>query len=83
MEKKKFVNITIMDNGEGFPEEVLEILNDPERGCRGEHMGNQQCGAAFSLVYQKPCSFVYSNMNGACVDIFIPFEEARRPTVNL
>lgn len=81
--EEKFVNITIMDNGEGFPEEVLEILNDPEKRVPGEHMGINNVEQRFSLIYQKPCSFVYSNMNGACVDIFIPFEEARRPTVNL
>ena len=81
--EEKFVNITIMDNGEGFPEEVLEILNDPEKRMPGEHMGINNVEQRFSLVYQKPCSFVYSNMNGSCVDIFIPFEEARRPTVNL
>lgn len=81
--EEKFVNITIMDNGKGFPEEVLEILNDPEKRMPGEHMGINNVEQRFSLVYQKPCSFVYSNMNGACVDIFIPFEEARRPTVNL
>ena len=81
--EEKFVNITIMDNGEGFPEEVLEILNDPEKRMPGEHMGINNVEQRFSLIYQKPCSFVYSNMNGACVDIFIPFEEARRPTVNL
>ena len=81
--EEKFVNITIMDNGEGFHEEVLEILNDPEKRMPGEHMGINNVEQRFSLIYQKPCSFVYSNMNGACVDIFIPFEEARRPTVNL
>ena len=81
--EEKFVNITIMDNGEGFPEEVLEILNDPEKRMPGEHMGINNVEQRFSLVYQKPCSFVYSNMSGACVDIFIPFEEARRPAVNL
>ena len=81
--EEKFVNITIMDNGKGFPEEVLEILNDPEKRMPGEHMGINNVEQRFSLIYQKPCSFVYSNMNGACVDIFIPFEEARRPTVNL
>ena len=81
--EEKFVNITIMDNGKGFPEEVLEILNDPEKRMPGEHMGINNVEQRFSLVYQKSCSFVYSNMNGACVDIFIPFEEARRPTVNL
>ena len=81
--EEKFVNITIMDNGKGFPEEVLKILNDPEKRMPGEHMGINNVEQRFSLIYQKPCSFVYSNMNGACVDIFIPFEEARRPAVNL
>lgn len=73
--EEKFVNITIMDNGKGFPEEVLEILNDPEKRMPGEHMGINNVEQRFSLVYQKPCSFVYSNMNGACVDIFIPLKK--------
>lgn len=73
--EEKFVNITIMDNGEGFPEEVLEILNDPEKRMPGEHMGINNVEQRFSLIYQKPCSFVYSNMNGACVDIFIPLKK--------
>ena len=49
----------------------------------GEHMGINNVEQRFSLLYQKPCSFIYSNMNGACVDIFVPYEEARQPVVDL
>lgn len=81
--EEQFVNLTIMDNGSGFPPEVLEILNDPEKRMPGEHMGINNVEQRFSLLYQKLCSFIYSNMNGACVDIFVPYEEARQPVVDL
>lgn len=80
---ERLVNITIMDNGSGFTQEVLEILNDPDKRLSGEHMGINNVEQRFSLLFTKPCSFVYSNMNGACVDIFIPYEEARQPAVEM
>lgn len=77
--ENKHVNITIMDNGRGFSQEVLEILNNPEKKLSEEHLGINNVEQRFSLLFTKPCSFIYSNMNGACVDIFIPYEEARQP----
>lgn len=77
--ENKQVNITIMDNGSGFSPEVLKILNDPEKKLSEEHLGINNVEQRFSLLFTAPCSFIYSNMNGACVDIFIPYEEARQP----
>lgn len=79
----RHVNITIMDNGSGFSPEILEILNDPERRLSEEHLGINNVEQRFSLLFTKPCSFIYSNMNGACVDIFIPYEEARQPAAEI
>ena len=81
--EEQFVNLTIMANGSGFPPEVREIFSDPENGRPGALMGINNVEQRFSLLYQKPCSFIYSNMNGACVDIFVPYEEARQPVVDL
>ncbi len=69
-----FVNLTIMDNGKGFSQRVLEILNDPEKRLSDDHIGIFNVRQRFELLYQNRCSFLFSNMDGACVDIFIPGE---------
>ncbi|MDD3279318.1 MAG: histidine kinase [Lachnospiraceae bacterium] len=73
--EEQFINITIMDNGCGFSDEVMEILNDPSRRLHKEHIGIYNVQQRFELIYGKTCSFVFQNMNGACVDIFIPQSE--------
>lgn len=70
-----FVNLTIMDNGSGFPDDVLELLNDPKQRLPGDHIGIYNVRQRFELLYQNTCSFVFSNMEGACVDIFVPVKE--------
>lgn len=67
-----FVNLTIKDNGKGFSEEVLDILNDPEKRLSDDHIGIFNVKQRFGLLYQNRCSFLFSNIEGACVDIFIP-----------
>ena len=67
-----FLNLTIKDNGKGFSEEVLDILNDPEKRLSDDHIGIFNVKQRFGLLYQNRCSFLFSNIEGACVDIFIP-----------
>ena len=74
-EEGRYVNITIMDNGKGFSQEVLEVLNAMDRRLSSEHIGIYNVKQRFSLIYGSECSFMFSNMNGACVDIFIPYRE--------
>ncbi|MBQ8640182.1 MAG: histidine kinase [Lachnospiraceae bacterium] len=70
----EIVNLTIMDNGSGFEEESLKILNDPQKRMPENHIGIYNVKKRFELIYGQKCSFVFSNMNGACVDIFIPYQ---------
>lgn len=82
-EEERMVNITVMDNGTGFPKDVLDILNDQARRLPKEQLGIHNIEQRFSLLYQNRCSFLYSNINGACVEIFIPYsrEEIREQPV--
>ena len=72
---EQYVNITILDNGCGFSEESLTILNDKNRRMPKEHVGIHNTKKRFVLLYDDTCSFSFSNRNGACVDIFIPWSE--------
>lgn len=74
-EEEKVVNITIRDNGVGFPQEILDVLNDPEQRLSEEHLGIHNIEQRFSLLFQSNCSFFYSNMDGACVEIFLPYQK--------
>lgn len=73
-EEEQIVNITIKDNGVGFPEEILEVLNDPGQRLSDEHLGIHNIEQRFSLLFQNNCSFFYSNVDGACVELFLPYK---------
>ena len=72
-EEGSYLNISISDNGPGFDEEMLVSLNecqDPSKD--GHHVGIYNVMQRFILYYGKEnVLFAFSNMNGACVDIFI------------
>lgn len=74
----EFVNITIKDSGCGFEEEVLEILNDPKRQLSSEHLGIYNVERRFDLIYGSNCNFVFYNMDGACIDIFIKWNKPEK-----
>ena len=69
-EEEQMVNITVM--------EILDILNDPERRLPAERLGIHNIEQRFSLLFQNNCSFFYRNIDGACVEIFLPYSEAGR-----
>lgn len=72
-EKNDYLNITIKDSGVGFSEEVLERLNHFESfsGDSG-HIGIANVQRRMQLIYKEDYEMVFSNMSGACVDIFLP-----------
>lgn len=81
-EAQTYVNLTIMDNGNGFPPDVLEILNEDSQRLASEHLGIHNVQQRFSLLYHTPCNFLFSNAGGACVDIFIPYSQTSESTQN-
>lgn len=70
-----YVCITVLDNGPGFPEEMLQKLN-------GEHyeeetsdsIGIQNVQKRIKILYEDNATILYSNSNGACVEIYLPYE---------
>lgn len=72
----EFLNITIRDNGSGFSEEVLEYLNKNKNyRDENEHIGIINVLHRLNIIYGKKCEVAFSNMGGACVEIFIPMGE--------
>lgn len=74
-EEGDFINITISDNGKGFSEEALLILNGKEKESGEDHIGIANVRHRFSLIYQDKSTICFSNQaNGACVELFILYE---------
>ncbi len=65
------VNISIMDNGMGFEQEILEKLNSGSGWNKEDHIGIYNIEQRFRLLYGDRCTFLFSNRGGACVDIYI------------
>ncbi|REE80166.1 HAMP domain-containing protein [Paenibacillus taihuensis] len=79
----KFVNITIMDNGAGFSDEMLALLNDsnPYAHVSKDNVGILNVIRRYNMIFLNKCTFLFSTSNGARIDIFIPYrtdEETRR-----
>ena len=68
-----FVNLTILDNGDGFDKEILEKLNSGDSEFFETHIGINNVKQRFCLLYGQDCIFMHGNMNGALVEIFIPY----------
>lgn len=69
-----YVNITIKDNGLGFSEEALHRLNGACQEISENHVGIYNVKQRFGILYGNGCSFIFSNINGANIDIFIPLK---------
>ena len=76
-DEAKYVNISISDNGSGFPPETLEAFNREERiEYTGQHVGILNVKHRFSLLYKGKSIFSFSNLaKGSRIEIFIPEEE--------
>ena len=71
---ERFVNVTVLDDGKGFPDETLAQLNQP--GYRDQaHIGISNVMRRFSLLYGGRYSFVFQNDSGSHIEFFIPYEE--------
>lgn len=77
-----YINITISDNGKGFSEEVLMRINGDKyenASRKGEHIGIFNVKQRMALIYQGRETISFMNhTNGACIEIFIPYEIAHK-----
>lgn len=76
-EDEQFLSITILDNGNGFPEEILETLNRRDSVLEREHIGIDNVKQRIHVIYNDRATILFSNSGGACVEIVLPmWEEA-------
>ena len=69
-----YVCITILDNGPGFPEDVLHFLNKEEFAEeKTAGIGIQNVWKRIKIRYEEKATILYSNSNGACVEMYLPY----------
>ena len=76
-EGEAFLCITIIDNGCGFSEEMLQKLNDNQDSYDKDHIGIMNVKKRIELIYKGRGTILFSNCTGACIEIYIPYEETQ------
>lgn len=69
-EDGEFINIIIKDNGQGFPENILYILNNSLWESTKGHIGLKNIVQRCRLIYGDNFNFSFSNNNGGVVNLF-------------
>ena len=71
-----YLNITITDNGGGFSEEQLKLLNAPGTGKNdSEHIGIANVRRRLRLLYQEEAALCFMNLSDrASVELFLPLK---------
>lgn len=67
----RLINLVVRDNGTGFSEEALRLLNEP----KPEHVGIANMTRRFKFVFGDDCAVAFSNQEGAQTDIFVVLGE--------
>lgn len=77
MEGEKLVNITVRDNGDGFPEEVMKELNSGKQMATG-HYGLTNVQRRCALLFGPDFAMTFTNAaaGGAVVEMYIPLPDA-------
>lgn len=77
MEEGEFLNLSVSDDGAGFDQDTLKILNGSETqpdAQNGRNVGISNIRERLSLTYGGRASVSFLNMGGARVELFIPFK---------
>ena len=79
VEDSQMMDFTIADNGNGYPQEILNIINanevDMETGASAIGIRNvkQRC----KLIYGDRAEYTFYNMQGAVSELILPIDEER------
>ncbi|MGN0479927.1 MAG: histidine kinase, partial [Hominenteromicrobium sp.] len=77
-----FADLTVADNGSGFPENVIQEINDPDSPLYAQnHVGINNIKKRMSLIYGDSVLYAFFNRDtGSVSEIFIPIdlEELRK-----
>lgn len=76
MEGEKLVNITVRDNGDGFPEKVMKELNSGKQVATG-HYGLTNVQRRCTLLFGPDFAMTFTNAaaGGAVVEMYIPLPD--------
>ena len=79
-EEGDYLNLTVQDNGGGFTEDQIEILNRNDTPLfYDEHVGISNIRHRLRLMYGENATVSLSNMeNGGFIEIFLPVDSERR-----
>lgn len=73
-DESRLLDLTIRDNGLGYPEELLEALNgEPQEGS--ENVGINNIKRRCKLIYGSEFECVFTNDNGAVSNLFLPWKD--------
>lgn len=73
MENEDYADICIRDNGNGYSNELLELLNDSETAENAAlGVGITNLKKRFILFYEKPVVYDFHNQDGAVSEMIIP-----------
>lgn len=77
-EDGRFLDLTVSDNGQGYPDNILEEINgDPMKGSRSVGINNikRRC----RILYGDTVEYIFYNHDGAVSEIILPEVEANEP----
>ncbi|MDL2302164.1 histidine kinase [Lachnospiraceae bacterium OttesenSCG-928-D06] len=82
-ENGNFLDLTIRDNGLGYPEVLLASLNRKEPEVYdSQHIGIVNLKARSRLLYELDTEYVFMNNGGAISEIIIPKSQTRKEDCN-
>lgn len=71
--KGDYLDISIRDNGHGYPDEILNVLNQEEISQEQRFgVGVINLQSRMHLHYGKQAGWYFSNNEGACSDLIVP-----------
>jgi len=80
-----YINISVRDNGPGFSDEMLQLLNGPidVEALTQQHIGIANVRRRFELIYKGRSTFFFERNGGSCVEIFIPYQAEALDALNV
>ncbi len=70
-DEDSILDVYIRDNGDGYPDDMLSIINGEPEEC-SEHVGINNLKRRCNLIYGNDFECVFTNDNGAVSNLFLP-----------
>ena len=78
MDGRDYVNLSVQDNGNGFPSDILwKLNNDPDALQQEGHVGFSNTLLRFRMLYGEECQALFVNCGGARVEWIVPLPERK------